>query len=347
MIPTFDELLLDRLRLEWRQINQGRLRGALRPPLMALGDHVELGRWEARTRTLSLQRRFVREATWGQVIEVLRHEVAHQLAFEVLGAQGERPHGAAFQDACRRLGVGAVASGPVQGVEVEEHPVLRRVRKLMALAASPNRHEAEAAMEKAHRLLREHELDAVGLGAPRAYAFLRVGPLKKRFFAWEKHLGGLLGEHFHVEPIYVHSFDQATLSEGQVLELVGTPDNLAFAAYVHDFLRETGERLWRAHRKASRIATDHDRQTFLAGVMMGFGAKLKESESRCEETGLVWVGDPGLEDAFQARYPRVRTTRSTVRKGAALTAGQQAGRGIVLHKPVESKGSGGGGLLSG
>jgi hypothetical protein len=41
----------------------------------------------------------------------------------------------------------------------DENSVLRKVQKLMALATSSNKHEAEQAMIKSHQLLLKHNID--------------------------------------------------------------------------------------------------------------------------------------------------------------------------------------------
>ena len=45
----------------------------------------------------------VGEAPWPAVVEVLKHEMAHQYVHETLGLAHTPPHGEAFQSACRLL----------------------------------------------------------------------------------------------------------------------------------------------------------------------------------------------------------------------------------------------------
>jgi hypothetical protein len=70
--------------------------------------------------------------------------------------------------------------------------------------------------------------------------------------------------------------------------------------------------------------------------MSGFDEKLKTSTKEDRREGLIWVGDPGLENFLHQRYPR-RTGGSGigVRLTAAYEHGREAGRNIVLHKPVK------------
>src|SRR5258708_16836542 len=104
--------LVRELRAAWRQLNDAYFRSALTAPTLDLvASRGTLGRWIPGTRTLEISRSLVQEHPWGAVIEVLKHEMAHQYVHEVLGETLQTPHGPAFRDACARLGVDRDASG--------------------------------------------------------------------------------------------------------------------------------------------------------------------------------------------------------------------------------------------
>jgi len=211
---------------------------------------------------------------------------------------------------------------------------------LLALAESPNVHEAEAAMKTAHRLMLKHNIDAKVTAASEGYAFVHLGVPRRRVEAAEHILAGILTRHFFVEAIWVPSYLAREARSGRVLELCGSLPNLEVASYVHAFLLETAERLWREHKRSHRIDSDKERRRFQAGVMSGFDEKLKAGTKEDQREGLIWVGDPGLEDFLHQRYPR-RTGGSGigVRLTAAYEHGREAGRNIVLHKPVKEASS--------
>ncbi|MFO0572763.1 MAG: DUF2786 domain-containing protein [Polyangia bacterium] len=171
----------------WHFINGSHFRSALLPPTIGLHPgQSRLGMWQAATRTLSLAEDLVMSRPWGVVLEVLKHEMAHQYVHEILGPRGgargvsksghdvdgsadchETAHGPAFQAVCERLGIDATASGLPEpppgagdGAASAETKLLQRVARLLALAESSNVHEAEAAMQEAQRLLLKHNLGA-------------------------------------------------------------------------------------------------------------------------------------------------------------------------------------------
>jgi hypothetical protein len=330
--------LLRELADTWREINGNHFRGKLRPPAFALSDvGNRLGQWNGSTRTVSIDRTLVLERPWSVVREVLKHEIAHQFVDEVLKVRDQAAHGPAFVEVCRGFGIDPAATGmPVASAGSDGgSPVLRRIARLLALAESPNVHEAEAAMNTAQRLMLKHNIDARVAAAREGYAFVQVGVPRKRVEAAEHVLAGILSRHFFVESIWVPSYLPKEGRSGRVLELCGTVSNLEVASYVHGFLLDTAARLWREHKRKHGIASDQERRRFQAGVMSGFAEKLKSSAKESQREGLVWVGDPDLETFMHQRYPRrVGGGSVGMRLTQAYEHGRAAGRQIVLHKPV-------------
>jgi len=337
--------LLRELSETWREINGNHFRRRMRPPAITLSEvGSRLGQWDSAARTLSLDRTLVFEKPWSVVREVLKHEMAHQFVDEILKVRDQAAHGPAFADVCRRFGIDAAATGipatPAGGAGGS--PVLRRITRLLALAESPNAHEAEAAMKAAQRLMLKHNIDAGVAAAREGYAFLHLGVPRKRVEAAEHILAGMLARHFFVEAIWVPSYVAKEGRSGRVLEICGTLSNLEVASYVHGFLLETAERLWREHKRRHGITSDKERRRFQAGMMSGFDDKLTSGAKESHREGLVWVGDPGLDDFLHLRYPRRGGGGSVgVRLTAAYEHGRTAGRNIVLHKPVKESRAGG------
>ncbi len=331
---ALEAILLRELLAAWHAENAVRFRGAMRAPALALDDAAtRLGAWHPATRTITLARSLVRGHAWGATLEVLKHEMAHQYAHEVLGATDETAHGPAFVATCARFGIDAAARGlPDAAEDPARERTLRRIQKLLALAESPHRHEAEAAMAAAHRLLLAHNVDAAPDAS--AYGFRQLGTPAARVPTSERLLASLLAAHFFVDTIWVRAVDPATGRTGHVLEVCGTPANLDMAAYVHAFVRDTSWRLWKVHRDTAGARGDRERERFVAGVVRGFHERLDASASAARGEGLVWVGDPGVAAFLRRRHPRVRTVRVGMRPSDSYEHGRVAGRDLVLHRPV-------------
>ena len=352
---SLEVALLRELAEAYRTMNVSYFGRALRPPAIVLSSAASwLGRWLADTRTLEIGRRLVLEHPWTAVLEVLKHEMAHQYVDEVLGKTNER-HGPVFRDVCIRRGIDPKASGLPEPATTgspdrtdDDERVLARVARLLALAESANEHEAHAAMTAAQRLMLKYNLDAVAAqnAQKKRYAFRQLGRVSGRVQESERLLAGILGEHFFVEVIWVPAYRPAEGKRGSVLEASGTEANLEMAAYVHAFLTHTAEQLWLTHKREAAIQSNRDRQTFLAGVMLGFHEKLCNTRTVNQEQGLVWVGDAELETYYRRRHPHIRREHHAGnQRNSAREQGRRAGRDIVLHRPVSQGPSGGQKLL--
>jgi hypothetical protein len=331
-----DDLLLAALRKAWGQIRfQHDL--DLRPPLLALHDgRGQLGFWRAADRTLSLSRPHVLDDPWLDVHETVLHEVAHQVVDEIHGGT-DRPHGPLFQSVLRELGA-------LPGAPAEAPAVVGRVRKLLALAGSANRHEAELAMVKAQQLMIRHRLDQVGLDGERGYVRRQLGTPALRQPRWRSVLAASVARHFFTEVIRTQVYLREQDRWGTVWEIVGRPEDVDMAQYAFTFVERTAEGLWQAHRAANPAS--RARARFLLGVVMGFDERLQAGVEKATSTGLVLVGDPALSAAYVRRYPRTTSARGTYRADGHFDAGRQAGGQMVLHRPIGTRGSGGG-LLEG
>ena len=348
LTAALEHLLLRELLLTWKRLNSIHFRNLLHPVTFELSlAQSRLGQWNGTTRTISISRPMILGQPWGIVVEVLKHEMAHQYVHDVLKVADETAHGKAFRGVCERLGIDASAAGmPGAPASAEEHRLIERVARLLALAESSNRHEAEAAMAAAQRLMLKYNLSECETEAGRAYTFRHVGRPTGRVSEHERILAVILSSHFFVEGIWVPVYRPLEARPGSVLEICGTLPNVEMAEYVHTFLLHTAERLWQEHKAAANIRADRDRRVYLAGVMSGFEAKLGAQSAQNQEQGLVWVGDPGLQAYYRRRHPYVRITRHQgQRRNEAFSQGHKAGRQIVIHRPVEAGSSDRGRLL--
>ena len=344
LTARLEAALVREIALEYKQLNRVYFKSGLTAPQIALvPSRSHLGRWICTTRTLELSRPLVLEQPWGVVLEVLKHEMAHQYVNETLGEMSQTPHGPAFRDACRRLGIDGAAAGMPNAAATNPSDVrmIERIARLLALAESPNVHEAEAAMAAAQRLMLKHNLEVGRDAAARGYGYRHVGRPTGRVTESERILAMLVGKYFFVEPIWVPVYRPHEGKRGSVLEVCGTSSNLEIAAYVHHYLSVTADRLWVEHKKARRIAGNRDRRTFLAGVMSGFAEKLAQGVQANKEQGLVWIKDADLFAYYRRRHPHIRHVRNAgTPKNEAFSDGREAGKRIVLHRAVEGASGG-------
>ncbi len=327
------------------------------------------GLWNSESGTLQLARKLLRAHPWFQVLGVLRHEMAHQLAQQET-AESARPHGDAFQRACQRLGVPeqyARASLNLQSTELDwrlqrrddlSEKMLEKVRKLLALAASANEHEAVLAMHRVREIYARYNLERKDQSQ---FVHLEIATGRRRMGAHEKRIANILVSHFFVEVILGETYDVASSERQRKIEIIGRRENVLMAEYVYSFIHRQlkellAQRLVQEPR-LSRVA----RKSFWLGVLHGFAAKLKAAErapleSKGEqESGLIaqalarFNGDREASRYIASVYPRLSTTYTAAQRidSSAFAAGNSAGRKITLNKPVTARTQNLGRMLSG
>lgn len=345
----------------WEFYDREYLRSVLQRPVIQLSDASQrLGAWEPALRRITISRQHILNDPWTDVLDTLRHEMAHQYVWEVLKAGDEAPHGDAFRTACHKLRCDPRATArrlsqtDAIGDAVDDDTqarVTRLVKKLLSLADSPNENEAQAAVSKAQRLLLEYNIDLVETDAERGFERRQLGQVKGRHPAWELWLAMILNEFFFVEVLWTRSYHAAGDREGTVLEVYGTRTNLDMADYVHSYLSRLLERLWVNYREARQLGSNRERMRYFAGVLQGFHDKLGQQRSALETApdtqALVWQGDSRLQAYYRYHNPRIQTRQTGgVAASEAFQHGVEEGHRVQLRRPVESAG-GFGGLLRG
>ena len=336
------------LAAEWREIAAAlprRVREPLRRPQFALSDaERRLGSWDAAGERIRVSRRFALERGWDELRELLRHEMAHQLADQALGGAGQTAHGPAFREACKILGAHPAASGEFVPLgdrlggdaDPARARALARVHKLLALASSRNRHEAELALLRAREFARRHQVGAQDAAPEFLSAF--AGTPALRHTRDEYLLAGLVTHAWEAYGIWVPAWVVQRARMGTVLELSGTPAQVKLAGYVHEFVRRHIAAEWSRYDGGRRLGARR-RTDFACGVVEGFRGTLERGgKSRGAGEAVVRTGqDPLLASYLSSRYPR----RTTIRRGGGRVDpevhrdGVRAGERLVIREGVE------------
>lgn len=315
------------------------------------------GCWSGEKREISLSRNLIWNHSWASVREVLLHEMAHQMAEEVLGAQHEPPHGPFFQRACYLLRANPKTSGHFKLLDDRifaespdgEDRILLKVKKLLALAESPNRYEAEAAMAKAHELMVKYNLDLLRAMRQKEFISLLLGRPSLRHFAEDYALANLLQDFYFIQGIWVSCYVPEKKKMGRVLEVNGTIPNVRMVGYVHDFVRRFIESQWAVYNR-QRILNRYRLTDFAVGIIEGFRSKLEskqqENGGKKEILALMKREDPLLKDYLAYRYPQTITLRTGAGRQDPKVRrdGKRIGRDLVITKGIE-KGAGNRGFL--
>lgn len=278
-----------------------------------------------------------------QLHDIIRHELAHYITFINFGL-GVQAHGGEFRACCQQMGWGeevylaTTCLDDGQNVsEIGENDVLRKVKKLMALATSSNQHEAEQAMIKSQQLLMKQNIDAQYLEQEtEEKIFLKRIMKQKKKDAKMSAIAKIL-ETFFVSAIY-------NRAGGYIyLEIIGSAVNVEIAEHVAGVLDHELDRLWNHARKLHpHLSGMVAKNSFFYGIAVGYCNKIQALKREYPATiaNALVVIESKIEEAKAMVYPRLtssRSNRSHCSNSAAV--GEQMGKHLNIHTAVHSSSS--------
>ena len=359
-----DRRILHGLACEW---DAARLsldpdqRQLLRRPTFAIKDlKSQWGNWSLEKYEISLSRQLVLNYSWDSIRDVLLHEMAHQIAQQLFGASAQKPHGPAFNQACQLLRISPAASAdyqPLQDRLLHDHASdydkrMLRIKKLLALAESKNRFEADAAMAKAHELIARHNIELIRHEATHQFLSIFIGAPALRHPREDYHLASLLQDYYFVSGIWVSAYVIEKGKMGRVLEISGTAPNLKIAEYVHDFIVQFIDAQWLKYNHNKKL--NRFRKTdFAVGIIEGFRNKLESNVAKMKTNtdiyALIHKGDSQLKKYFKFKYPHTASvSRAASRQDArVLNDGKKVGKKLVIAKGISERKTGKPLLISG
>lgn len=327
---SIEKIWIEWLGREWDKTNEY-YRLKLSRPQIALGDwDTKHGEWDAVSRTITIRRATIQHYPWHVVIDILKHEMAHQFVSHYSPGL-DTSHGIYFKKACEKMAlpdwaVSATGELPKDipdwrntSLTEEEARLLEKTNKLLALAQSENEHEASLAAQKVRELYTKYNLDQVELRRDAKFVSWILNFKKKRIESWQSIILVILDRHFFVRAISFREFDASAQVEFCAAEIIGKKQNVLMAEYVYQFLERTIHSLWEKHLtetpKLQRMAPPtrkSEKRHFFIGVLDGFMKQLDETNayqnlerSEKESKALIQVADQELSEHYRKKYPRV------------------------------------------
>ena len=318
-----------------------------KPTFKFFENSSQWGYWKGgETREIGINLQLIFDHPWETVLMVLKHEMAHQYVDEVLGGSTD-PHGEKFHKVCYQLGIPfhAACNFPVnQNDNHVDSSVLRKIKKMFALAESSNENEARTAMVMANNLLLKHNISKAELENKKDYSHKYVGEVLGRTPVEYNIISSILTEYFFVLTIWTFSYDALADKKGSRLEICGSPENVEISEYVYYFLINQLEYLWQKYKKENKINNQKFRKSFVLGVLKGFKEKLQLDRTDCQERGLIWMGDPELNNYYKQLHPKIKLVsgRGHNLYEEATNDGYSKGKSLNLHLGIKQTGGFGG-----
>jgi len=328
----------------------------------------EVGSWHPATRTLRLSRHLILESSWLVTLQVLKHEMAHQLCSELFGSR-EKGHGGDFQKGCDLLGVEApfrraksslpelqkeLAKG--DRLSVVGRKFIDKVEKLLALAQSPNENEATLAMQKANELIEKYNLSFFAAGEKREFGYAIINRKRKQIESYQRHICRILQDFFFVRVIMSSLYDPITDQYHKTIELLGAKENVAIGEYCYFFLENKLVSLWRYNRHKFKGNARTERNSYFLGLLAGFYNKLQNHQDNMMEESvdihakaLILTAEREIDDYVSGRFPRLeKVSRRTAKiYRNTYSDGVATGKTITMAKGVAAEPVQSGKFLSG
>ena len=227
--------------------------------------------------------------------------------------------------------------------------ILDKIRKLLRLAdrsRGSTENEAKVALAKAQELMTRHNIDSVLFRMEHgesATASFKVDKgkvdLPKTLNPADLLILSLLQSHFNVRTILMPG------GRGTPVDIIGAPEDVDFAIYAFNFLRETFFRCWNEFK---RTRTNPDKASYYRGLRDGINIELKAAKQRAEESyatdqqqtyALVVVDQTAAISRYvDEHYGKLRNRASRARRvdSSSYFAGETKGRTIQINRPLAS-----------
>lgn len=343
------------LQCEWDNVIyrlSAPLRQKLQRPVIALNAELACwGRWQqSPKRLLELKTELLLSHPWYAVLEVFRHEIAHQVIDECFPSLQEPPHGPKFREVCLKLGSNPAASGNYPPLDQrifsdeedglsEASKLVVKVRKLLALSKSANQHEAEQALLKARELTEKYELSIDEPQNPAEFYAVAISEPVNRRDIVQLMISNILQDFYQVMAIWTDVPNLLTRKYQKILMLHGTKSNLKIAAYAYDCIMRQIDQAWSKLIQSDTLTKTGSlgKRDFAVGLLKGFRKALDKQQPEPEVEALVLQRRAPLENFFHQLYPSIRKFRNRGPRcdKDLLQRGEKVGRTIVLHPGLE------------
>lgn len=308
-----------------------------------------LGHFNSHIYQIGLNKKLMYTAKDKVLKDIIRHELAHLFCFLMHGRTVD-DHGVEFREICRSFGWDESVYRAYMSVENENdkiegdlksEKVIERIKKLLNLASSENKHEAELATIKANQLLLKHNLEHINSQNEEEDVVVKRVLEGTRKTSKHQAIYEILTT-FHVQPVFNHGRGHF------YLEILGDRVNVEIADYIANYLDLELEHLWKMAQKENvGLKGLANKNSFFEGMAQGYKEKMREQKSHIDSKALVLL-KKDLEKKSEVVYSSLRYTSS---KGSSKGSegrkiGKNMGRDLSFRQGIDKKQKSGTGLLS-
>lgn len=203
--------------------------------------------------------------------------------------------------------------------------IIEKVQKLLALATSPNEHEAKSAARMAHELLTKYNLSIEAVEAHKVreeYEAVDKDMNRGACPMEDKYVLSVLQRYFYVKVITHTVYQRAPWGGGArqrmkkyKFTLVGRKHNVQIARYVYDFLfRSFRSAFIDFCKKNGALASQQNakaRRSYYHGLTMGLMQQLEDSVQKAlaKEQAVALRDDPNIDAFLEGEFPNMKEAK--------------------------------------
>jgi hypothetical protein len=222
----------------------------------------------------------------------------------------------------------------------EREKITAKIKKLLALATSPNEAEAKLASERAQEMLVRYNLSMQDVQKSNNDYTVYNFDTSKRKKVSDKFVYSLIVQFF-----FVRIVNQKALSNGEFIiirNFVGEKHNVEIAKYTYDFLVRVFNKAWRDYKKSTGCGSG-SRESFFYGLHNGIAETLMVSRQKVEQSMALVVSkeDPNLDAFLNNEFGKLKNvpakSSGSLGDPEALDAGAKEGLKVTISKGIETK----------
>ena len=164
-----------------------------------------------------------------------------------------------------------------------DNKIIEKIQKLISLAESPNKHEAEAAMAKAQELMTKHNIEMQSVEQHDSEYINSISEGYKRETVEAKYINSLLGKYFFVRLV------SSRRNGLTFLNFIGEKSNVATAMHMRTYFTNVFKALWKEYKKETGCPNS-SKQSFYMGIMQGFSEKMDEQRANLNDSQAMGAG---------------------------------------------------------
>lgn len=270
--------------------------------------------------------------------DIAGHEFAHFIDYCVNSNLG---HGASFREICEVLGVENDEANLKTSLNEASKTsnVLEKIKKLLALSESSNINEAQSALLKAQKLMREYGISGEEDSSKKIY---RIILTKYNNFTTE--ISSIIQIVKKISNCWVALFHEGGTS---IAYAHGTKTECELASYLFDYLQRELAYHFNVAKKEHKLSYGA-KKSFYIGVETEMMSKLRKQEAESQNNALVCYDAKNEEASKELIYKSQKFTKKSrsneISNTGAYLSGRETGRNLRIQNGITGSNSGNSGF---